>query len=644
MAERTELLIHGILTPVIQLSGKAGEVEDPIRAEIAAMEAEESRDAAIEAATNAKVSAERAEAALHKHPIIRDGNWWIWNAERGEYENSGVTATGSDADVTTENIKKALGYNPADEAKTVGVETQTFTDAQKEQARKNIGAVGFGQLPDIVCSAQGEVISLSDASNRELKGLRIFGKTTQEGTPSPEAPVPLVSAGKSGYIRTMILPPVRTERGESLAGIPVSEGGNYTDETGQQWVCDEVDLVRGVYVQRMHQYIFTGNEPFELRDNGKTLTCRFDKNDLPACVVNRVDRDDNLSPIFCTHEKATTQNVLRYSDETGIAVSKWGDYCYVYFSPYKYGDAGGLKSTLATAYASGNPYVWLYALETPIETPLTAEELAQYAEKYGGVGTVYGRTTQDGTPTPETPVELVNHSDVLQSLTLSTPNGLPGVLLGATIPDAVKAKDTLMAGVWWDEETKQYYISDTVDFARGKYIQRVGKYVFDGSDDEGWQAVESSTTSTTGKYRNRCKMFVNVAMTPPTSNDVGNLMCSRYITKAAAESWFLKESIGIEPNGFLLVYDDVYNTSDIVLWEAHLAKNPMTMIFVLVVPIETDLTAEELAQYAAMHTNYPNTTILNDAGAEMEMEYVADTKTYIDNKFAQLAAAVMNNA
>lgn len=36
-----------------------------------------------------------------------------------------------------------------------------------------------------------------------------------------------------------------------LPGIPVSSGGNYTDEKGQQWLCDEVDLKRGVYVQNV---------------------------------------------------------------------------------------------------------------------------------------------------------------------------------------------------------------------------------------------------------------------------------------------------------------------------------------------------------------------------------------------------------
>ena len=38
---------------------------------------------------------------------------------------------------------------------------------------------------------------------------------------------------------------------DGLRGLPVTSGGNYTDTTGQQWICDEIDLVRGVYIQRI---------------------------------------------------------------------------------------------------------------------------------------------------------------------------------------------------------------------------------------------------------------------------------------------------------------------------------------------------------------------------------------------------------
>lgn len=41
-----------------------------------------------------------------------------------------------------------------------------------------------------------------------------------------------------------------------LPGIPVTSGGNYTDPHGQQLVCDEVDLERGVKVQRVDKAAF----------------------------------------------------------------------------------------------------------------------------------------------------------------------------------------------------------------------------------------------------------------------------------------------------------------------------------------------------------------------------------------------------
>lgn len=47
-----------------------------------------------------------------------------------------------------------------------------------------------------------------------------------------------------------------------LPGIPVSSGGNYTDEKGQQWVCDEVDFKKGVYVQRIGKKTITSKDIF----------------------------------------------------------------------------------------------------------------------------------------------------------------------------------------------------------------------------------------------------------------------------------------------------------------------------------------------------------------------------------------------
>lgn len=62
------------------------------------------------------------------------------------------------------------------------------------------------------------------------------------------------------------------------------------------------------------------------------------------------------------------------------------------------------------------------------------------------------------------------------------------------------------------------------------------------------------------------------------------------------------------------------------------------------VPIEIPLTDEDLAAYRALETTYPTTHISNDQNAEMEVSYVADTKTYIDNKFKELADAIVASA
>lgn len=43
----------------------------------------------------------------------------------------------------------------------------------------------------------------------------------------------------------------------SLPGIPVTSGGNYTDANGQQWISDEIDFERGVYVRRVKQIDLT---------------------------------------------------------------------------------------------------------------------------------------------------------------------------------------------------------------------------------------------------------------------------------------------------------------------------------------------------------------------------------------------------
>lgn len=61
-------------------------------------------------------------------------------------------------------------------------------------------------------------------------------------------------------------------------------------------------------------------------------------------------------------------------------------------------------------------------------------------------------------------------------------------------------------------------------------------------------------------------------------------------------------------------------------------------------PIITELSSEEVQKILALHTNKPNTTIWNDQNADMQITYIADTKSYIDNKFKELSDAIVASA
>jgi hypothetical protein len=67
-----------------------------------------------------------------------------------------------------------------------------------------------------------------------------------------------------------------------------------------------------------------------------------------------------------------------------------------------------------------------------------------------------------------------------------------------------------------------------------------------------------------------------------------------------------------------------------------------TVLYPLKNIVESALAEEILLSYATLHTNYPSTIIFNDGGADMEVKYVADTKLYIDKKFAELSTALLN--
>jgi hypothetical protein len=173
------------------------------------------------------------------------------------------------------------------------------------------------------------------------------------------------------------------------------------------------------------------------------------------------------------------------------------------------------------------------------------------------------------------------------------------------------------------------WVADEVDCEKGVYIQRVMLADYDGSEDERW--VKSAES-----YFYLVKTSMEF---PSKANGAALSTHFVYVPGSLTQSGFFK--MGNAYGAMIRVPEGIVDVEGLRTW---IANNPFSVLYELEAPIETPLTEEEIAAYKALKSHKPVTTIINDADAHIEAEYVADTKTYIDNKFAELASAIVNNS
>lgn len=175
---------------------------------------------------------------------------------------------------------------------------------------------------------------------------------------------PMINAGSTALpyepykpAQTLIIP---TPNG--LSGIPVSSGGNYTDADGQQWVCDEVDFKKGVYVQRVATE--TPKAKWKNFEETADIPNRYC---ISGALVNRY-RDGSTK---CLISHGIYAN-------WGIAPGWALNSTTFYYHPKEDVTKEEAKEQILGFINSANPLTFLGQLETPIEKPLTTEQLATY--------------------------------------------------------------------------------------------------------------------------------------------------------------------------------------------------------------------------------------------------------------------------
>ena len=206
--------------------------------------------------------------------------------------------------------------------------------------------------------------------------------------------------------------------------------------------------------------------------------------------------------------------------------------------------------------------------------------------------------------------DFVPYQD-LRSTPLSTPNGLPGIHVDS--------------GGNYTDSNGQKWICDEMDFKRGKYVQRIKKVVFNGS--EGWNLESISQ-----------KGFANFYVRNLSGiRAYSNVLSNQFRNQTTVISETTEE--GIANLSTLYVRIDKTKADNANKFKEILKTNNLEICYQLATPIETDIPEETMTAYRKLYTNYPSTVIQNDSGAGMEVEYVADTKSYIDNKLKELVQA-----
>lgn len=166
-----------------------------------------------------------------------------------------------------------------------------------------------------------------------------------------------------------------------LAGIKVSSGGNYTDQNGQQWICDEVVKYAdgsGAYIQRIGKKVFDGVNNvcgFATNVQGKTETVtqmnlgRAEHMADVLFVDTKTVMCDKFVPIAWKNGSDSVAYSCRVAD-SGIVC------CYLKESD------GITDVATANAWLQENNVTVYYILKEPITTPLTEEELAEISTFY----------------------------------------------------------------------------------------------------------------------------------------------------------------------------------------------------------------------------------------------------------------------
>lgn len=616
--------------------------------------------AAGKAAESAMTAAQSAETAGQKATAAETS---ASNAEESATAaEKSATAAGDSA-----SAAKASETAAGEAAQTAQEQAERITDSA-EQIEKNKAGVAAIIIEE---SATGSNIAITNSAKMPLRGLKLFGKSTQVTTTGKNLiDFPDLITSQAKYPVTVTDPNTLKSANALPRNVQLCVSGIYSSDSTEnthKWMW--------FYIGNNVAGKFEINGPSSVIPEGDitTIYVYFGTGAKNVSLTNVQVEEGTVATGYepYTHGKPSPspdwpQEISSAGDSGNIEVDVTGKNL-VNIQDVTVGWAQGIQTSLddlnkhvgetititaifdviSVSNKVSDQYVFqIYTLNTDNEyraiaakklsivpkvgdrvvvqnvTKLTKkiQKMLLYAfgnDHIGTLGTskVTVQIELGGVATPYKPFEK-------ETLNLITPTGLPGIPVDSD-------------GNYTDENGQQW-VCDEVDFERGVYAQRIWTGEFDGSDDEWWTRYDTS------EYQG-----FSAHLLPETMyrrNGFANYYAVENRNLSSTEALWLgvgNTRIYVHNSRF---YDAELGDKGLSNFKAYLAEHPLIVVTYLDAPIETPLTADQIAAYKSLTTHKTTTLISNDAGAGMEVTYVADPKTYIDNKFAELSQAIVASA
>ena len=231
---------------------------------------------------------------------------------------------------------------------------------------------------------------------------------------------------------------------------------------------------------------------------------------------------------------------------------------------------------------------------------------------------LYGKSTQSAVPSPTNPVDINNINN--PSITFSNDSDRQSNNIQCTLRGIENVCDTLTVN-----SNGTGYITQRL------FVERI-------TSQRKSTSLEWNYSKATHRFfRNDYSYSFDVKDNKPL------ILCSHLDVGENEKNTAFDNSIGwINVSGVGIAIRMTEFDGDIESFKKWLDDNEVYVLAPRSKPITVNLSKNEVDKIISLHTYYPHTTIVSDC--DCEVEYVADTKSYIDSKFKELAQVIVASA